>query len=322
MIAAIVPAAGRSERMGRPKLILPIGGTTIIARVTSALREGGADPVIVVVPPATVPGASTLATEAMRAGACVVIAPGPTLDMRASVELGLDRLELMPPRPTVLLAPGDSPGISANLVRELIAQASAQPHAIVIPQAQGRRGHPIALPWSLAAEIRRLPDGVGINSLVARHTARVITIDVADPAALDDVDTPADFRRWSGADRDRDCAPGVGILDGIGPEHDDEGSNRENQSMRVTVRLFAVARQRAGRAELVVDVPEPVTVAALKRALAETVPELAPLVPQLMIAIDADYAIDDARRIPPGAEVAAIPPVSGGGQGAYAGVAP
>jgi len=28
MIAAIVPAAGRSERMGRPKLILPIAGAT------------------------------------------------------------------------------------------------------------------------------------------------------------------------------------------------------------------------------------------------------------------------------------------------------
>jgi molybdopterin converting factor small subunit len=82
--------------------------------------------------------------------------------------------------------------------------------------------------------------------------------------------------------------------------------------VHVTVRLFALARQRAGRAELVVDVPEPATVGALKRALAANVPELAPLVPQLMIAIDAEYAGDEARRIPAGAEVAAIPPVSGG----------
>jgi molybdopterin converting factor small subunit len=81
--------------------------------------------------------------------------------------------------------------------------------------------------------------------------------------------------------------------------------------VRVTVRLFALARQRAGRPEVVVDVAEPATVAALKEALA-ALPELAPLVPLMMIAIDADYAGDDRRPIPPGAEVAAIPPVSGG----------
>jgi molybdopterin converting factor subunit 1 len=81
--------------------------------------------------------------------------------------------------------------------------------------------------------------------------------------------------------------------------------------VRVIVRLFAVARQRAGQAEIAVDVPEPATVAALKAAMAAAHPALAPLVPQLMIAIDSEYA-DDQGLIPPGAEVAAIPPVSGG----------
>lgn len=88
--------------------------------------------------------------------------------------------------------------------------------------------------------------------------------------------------------------------------------------MRVEVRLFAVARQRAGQPSIAVDLPDGATVADLKRALAAGHPELAPLVPSLMIALDADYAPDD-RPISPGAEVAAIPPVSGGaGPGAPA----
>jgi molybdopterin converting factor subunit 1 len=82
--------------------------------------------------------------------------------------------------------------------------------------------------------------------------------------------------------------------------------------MRVKIRLFALAKERAGQSELLLDVAEPATVAALKRALASSSAALAPLVPQLMIAIDAEYADDDQRVIPPGAEVAAIPPVSGG----------
>ncbi len=81
--------------------------------------------------------------------------------------------------------------------------------------------------------------------------------------------------------------------------------------MRVTVRLFAVARERAGRSALTVDLTEPATVAALRRAIAEDCPALAPIVPSLMIAVAAEYA-DDETIIPRGAEVAAIPPVSGG----------
>jgi molybdenum cofactor cytidylyltransferase len=273
---------------------------------------------VVVVPPAAVPGASALAAEAARAGACVVVAEPPPPDMRSSVEHGLDHLmqRTPPPPATFLLTPGDSPGISAELVARIVARAKAAPDAIVIPQSQGRRGHPIALPWSLAAEIRSLPGDVGINALVARHAARVLTLDVADPAALADLDTPDDYRRWIAPPRD----PGRGGIDAArSSQHDESGKPAgerqgppEEQRVQVTVRLFALARQRAGRAEVELDVPAPVTVAAVKRALAATLPVLAPLVPQLMIAINSDYASDDQRLIPPGAEVAAIPPVSGG----------
>jgi len=87
--------------------------------------------------------------------------------------------------------------------------------------------------------------------------------------------------------------------------------------MRVDVQLFAVARQRAGRPRVAVELPGGATVAELRRALAARCPELAALLPHLMIAVDAEYA-DDARPIPPGAEVAVIPPVSGGAPGSPA----
>jgi molybdenum cofactor cytidylyltransferase len=203
MIAAIVPAAGRSERMGRPKLLLSIGGQTVIARVITALRAGGADPVVVVVPPATVTGAADLAIEAGQGGAWVVVAEPPPPEMRASVERGLERLRQTAAPKTLLLAPGDSPGMTSALVARVVARAQAEPEAIVIPAWQGRRGHPIALPWPLAAEIPGLPPGMGINALVARYRDRVVTFEVDDPKMLDDLDSPDDYQRW--IDRDRDC---------------------------------------------------------------------------------------------------------------------
>ncbi len=81
--------------------------------------------------------------------------------------------------------------------------------------------------------------------------------------------------------------------------------------MQATLLLFAAARQRAGAPSLVLDLPEPATVADLKAALAAACPALASFLPSLRIAVDSEYAADD-RAIPPGAELAAIPPVSGG----------
>ncbi|MBV8268508.1 MAG: nucleotidyltransferase family protein [Planctomycetaceae bacterium] len=204
MIAAIVPAAGRSQRMGRPKLILPVGGETVIARVVAALVAGGAGPVLVVVPPASASGAIILAEEAERAGAAVVVAPERPADMRASIELGLGRLDRGPAPDAVLIAPGDSLGITPALVARVVEQrAKVEPRAIVVPVYRGRRGHPIALPWCLATEVKSLPMGVGLNALVARHAADLVEFEVDEPGAVADLDTPEDYRHWTGATQGR-----------------------------------------------------------------------------------------------------------------------
>ena len=81
--------------------------------------------------------------------------------------------------------------------------------------------------------------------------------------------------------------------------------------MNVRVKLFAVARQAAGRDAVELDLPEGATIADLRRQLGIQVPELSRSVAQMMFAIGTQYA-DDGARIPTGAEVACIPPVSGG----------
>ncbi|AGA27577.1 nucleotidyltransferase family protein [Singulisphaera acidiphila] len=196
MIAAIVPAAGRSERMGQPKLILSIAGRTVITRVVHALRQGGAVPVVVVTPPRDAPGAGLLIDESDRAGAIVVIAETRPPDMRASFELGLTHLERSDHPSAVILTPADSPGITAALVSQLVNRAEAIPEAILTPTFQGRRGHPIVLPWAMALKSRELPQSAGLNSLVALHASEVVEVEVAEPGVLDDLDTPEDYQRW------------------------------------------------------------------------------------------------------------------------------
>ncbi len=207
MIFAIVPAAGRSERMGKPKLILPLAGETVIARVVSTLRRGGILHVIVVAPPTEAPGAVILTDEASKAGAVVIVPEVRPVDMRASFQLGLDHLEDGPKPSSIMLLPGDSPGITGALVEQILAAANANPRSIIIPTFNGRRGHPIVLPWDLALLVQALPFGAGINALIALHAPRVVEVRVDEPGTLDDLDTPRDYERWVEASKPRQSGP-------------------------------------------------------------------------------------------------------------------
>ncbi len=82
--------------------------------------------------------------------------------------------------------------------------------------------------------------------------------------------------------------------------------------MHVSVRLFALARERVGRAELRIELPEPATVADLRAALNSQWPEIGPVWSSALIAVDSEYADNDAT-ITPKSQIAVIPPVSGGG---------
>ena len=81
--------------------------------------------------------------------------------------------------------------------------------------------------------------------------------------------------------------------------------------MKITVKLFAVARQRAGCEAIEVELPEPPTVGNLRVALVEQHPSLANILPHARFAIDSEYTSDQAV-VPQSAEIAIIPPVSGG----------
>ena len=86
--------------------------------------------------------------------------------------------------------------------------------------------------------------------------------------------------------------------------------------MKTTVRFFAAARERAKRTTLELDLPAGSTVADLTKALLQQVPELAPLLPKLRIAVAEEFAAAE-DLIPEGAEVALIPPVAGGSGGLF-----
>jgi sulfur-carrier protein len=81
--------------------------------------------------------------------------------------------------------------------------------------------------------------------------------------------------------------------------------------MMVNVRLFARARDLVGSADVFVGLADGACVADLRRALALEHPPLAGLLERSAIAVDNEFAGDD-RVLSPRAEIALLPPVSGG----------
>ena len=77
--------------------------------------------------------------------------------------------------------------------------------------------------------------------------------------------------------------------------------------MEVTVRLFAMLRERAGAREVTLELPDGARVSDAVAALGDVAPPELPLV----MAVNREYARDD-RVLDAGDELALIPPVSGG----------
>ena len=81
--------------------------------------------------------------------------------------------------------------------------------------------------------------------------------------------------------------------------------------MEITVRFFALYRDRAGRDAFPVQLAQGATVADLTAEVRRQFPGLAPPQVQIVVAVNADYAEPDVV-LHPGDDVCLIPPVSGG----------
>lgn len=203
MTSAIVPAAGRSRRMGRPKLLLPFGEGTVLGATLGALATGGADRIVVVTRGDDRRLAAWLRDGAARepddpVALVHAVNPDPARGMLSSIVAGLEALGGEPREP-VLVCPADLPALSPGTVTAVLEALASSESSLAVPVHDGRRGHPLAVTPRLLPEIPGLDLEVGLRQLLARHPGEVLEVEVEDPGCVRDVDTPADYRALSGA---------------------------------------------------------------------------------------------------------------------------
>jgi len=81
--------------------------------------------------------------------------------------------------------------------------------------------------------------------------------------------------------------------------------------VQISVKLFAVLRERAGSGEVPLSLSDPATVSDVRDQLVRDYPQLANLIDRVAFAVNRNYA-DLQTPVHEGDEVAALPPVSGG----------
>jgi molybdenum cofactor cytidylyltransferase len=185
--AGVVPSAGASERMGRPKGLLPVDGVSFLRRTVSALREGGCDPVLVIV----AEGERELAEEAEAASARVLLNPDPGEGPITSLRLAID--ELRGSVAGLAYLPVDHPLVRSETVRELLEAAREAHASLTLPTHGGERGHPALFGAALFDELTDPSLEGGARTVVHAHLAEALLVPVDDPGVLIDIDTPATY---------------------------------------------------------------------------------------------------------------------------------
>jgi len=190
MITAIILAAGKGERMGRLKQLLPWAHTTLLGKVVENVRGSRllGDILLVV---------GYRAEEVLRGipleGLRVVRNPQYAEGMSSSLKAALRHLS--PTTRAIMVILGDQPLIGAEIIDLLLKSylSHSPPKGIVYPTYQGRRGHPVIIDRKYEPEMRDLEGDKGCREIIAAHPEDSLPVPVDTAAVLQDIDQPADL---------------------------------------------------------------------------------------------------------------------------------
>jgi|SRR5919205_544797 CTP:molybdopterin cytidylyltransferase MocA len=187
-VAAILLAAGRSRRMGAFKPLLPFGGVSVAEACVRALRAGGAGRVVVVVGHR---GDEVRAALAHLEGLSFAVNELEGSEMGASVARGVESIS--EGAEAVLVAPVDQPAVPPSEIEKLVDARRRTGARLVLPEWEGRGGHPLLLDLSLREELLRVVPSRGLRVLFDAHRGELLRVPAASPYVTRDMDTWEDY---------------------------------------------------------------------------------------------------------------------------------
>jgi len=193
-LGVVILAAGKSGRMGRPKLLLPWGETTILGRQTNVWRQWPAVRQVAVVCAAADEAMQAELDRLKVAEADRIFNPRPEQGMFSSIRCAAQWSGWKAELTHWAISLGDQPQLRSETLTRLLETSAARPEKICQPQYQGRARHPVLLPKSLYLQLRET-GAETLKEFLETSAAQVVTCEVDDPGLNFDIDTPADYER-------------------------------------------------------------------------------------------------------------------------------
>jgi molybdenum cofactor cytidylyltransferase len=187
-IAGVVLAAGLSTRMGQNKMLLDVGGQTLVRRAANTALSAGLDPVMVVVGHESERVQAALAELSCTA----VLNPEYASGMNTSLRAGIAALPEDVSAAVVLL--GDMPLVDPSMVRALVDTFRRKPAPLVISMFGEVVAPPILYASFLFAELLELTADARGKRVIQHHRAEAVELSWP-PETLTDLDVPADVER-------------------------------------------------------------------------------------------------------------------------------
>ena len=183
MVSAVVLAAGASTRMGRQKLLLPLGGETLVRRVVRAVCDAGFDEVLVVVGSEHEQVVRALEGQPIRHAVNPYYATGMGSSFRTAVAN-------LPDSDAAMFALADQPLVTSVEYRQVLATYRQHLSPIVSVRYGDVMAPPHLFSREFFPELAALEHGA--RPVLLRHRDRT-TIRMFPPDLLVDVDTPDDY---------------------------------------------------------------------------------------------------------------------------------
>jgi molybdenum cofactor cytidylyltransferase len=191
-VAALVLAAGASQRLGTPKQLLDYRGATLLDATLATARAAGFEQVVV-----ALGGAADQVQERLDLSDLdVVVNPDFGDGCATSIRSGLDHVHPAMHGLVVLL--GDQPGVSVEAIVSLVERSRG--HAVGVCSYDDGLGHPLWFDRSMWETLRGLHGDKAVWKLVDAGEDGADVVQVPVPGAVPrDVDTWDDYQALLGA---------------------------------------------------------------------------------------------------------------------------
>jgi molybdenum cofactor cytidylyltransferase len=175
--------------MGKAKQLLPLAGSTVLARTIETVRLAAIDELLVVLGASAEAIRLHLPTEGLK----LVFNPHYQQGMATSLRAGLAAVDEQSNAALIVL--GDQPFIRPGTLDRILDEYRRTGAQIVIPAYRGNRGNPVLLDRSVFAEAMALEGDIGCRAIFPNHAQAIAKLEVDDEGILLDLDNPEDYAR-------------------------------------------------------------------------------------------------------------------------------